>query len=128
MKEADIRAIEEMAVLKKQLSAIGMCMRAGKLLIGPDPICDSMRSFSFKKRGERVYVVIEASDTSDNTHKKLTDKCRYYDVPHVRLPIGMGELSEAVGKLRSVAAVGIVDENLYRLVLAADKNKQNKEN
>ena len=63
------------SVLKKQLSAIGMCMRARKLLLGPDTVCDAMRAYSFKKRGERVYVVIEASDTSDNTHKKITDKC-----------------------------------------------------
>ena len=114
------------AVLKKQLSAIGMCMRARKLLLGPDIVCDAMRAYSFKKRGERVYVVIEASDTSENTHKKLTDKCAYYEVPHIRLSVDMSTLSEAVGKIRSVAAIGITDENLYRLFCAADKkNKQN---
>ena len=126
MKEIEYGAADEQIILKKRLSAIGMCMRAGKLAVGPDVAFDTMRAFSQRKKGDRVYVVIEASDTSENTHKRITDKCTYYDVPHIRLSVGMGELAEAVGKIRAVAAVGITDENLYRLFLAAEKTNHSK--
>lgn len=105
-------------ILKKQLSALGMCMRAGKLLLGPDLICKEMRR-TFGGSGENgVALVVEASDTSENTHKKLSDKCAYYGVELIRLSADMGRLSVALGKIRSVAAVAITDKNLCRLFLS----------
>lgn len=110
-------------VLKKQLSALGMCMRAGKLLLGPDLICKEMRRTSAGAGENGVALVVEASDTSENTHKKLSDKCAYYGVELIRLPIDMGRLSSSLGKLRSVAAVAITDKNLCRLFVSRGEDQ-----
>ena len=62
-----------------------------------------------------IRIVFEACDTSDGTHKKLTDKCAYYETRHVRVPFGGEELATAVGKSGFLAAVAVNDENLARL-------------
>lgn len=111
-------------VLKKQLSALGMCMRAGKLLLGPDLICKEMRRTFGGAHGNGVALVIEASDTSENTHKKLSDKCAYYGVKLIRLSADMGMLSGALGKMRSVAAVAITDKDLCRLFLSTEEKEE----
>jgi ribosomal protein L7Ae-like RNA K-turn-binding protein len=68
-------------------------------------------------RGKRPpLVVLEASDTSDGTHKKLTDKCSFYGVMHVRLSSDGEALAKAVGKTGALAAVAVTDENLAILV------------
>ena len=62
-------------------------------------------------------LVIEAADTSENTHKRICDKCSYYGVKHIRLNAGTEILSDAVGKSSSVAAVAVSDENFYKLFM-----------
>jgi hypothetical protein len=64
-------------------------------------------------------VVLEAGDSSDNTHKRLTDKCSFYHIQHIRLPITGGELGAAVGKTSTVAAIAITNEQLCKPVLTA---------
>ena len=61
--------------------------------------------------------MIEASDTSENTHKKISDKCIYYNVKHIRLEATAEILGKAVGK-RATAAVAIADKSFCRAVLA----------
>ncbi|MBQ9162581.1 MAG: ribosomal L7Ae/L30e/S12e/Gadd45 family protein [Clostridia bacterium] len=111
---------------KKLLSTLGLCARARKLVIGTPMVCERLRSDSERAGTEqRVYAVIEASDTSDNTHAKLTSKCNFYGVPHYRLDIGAVELAHAVGKTGATAAVGILDSQLMRAVavhLPSDEN------
>lgn len=97
-------------------------MRAGRLVLGPDPICKELRRNAGK--GERgIALVIEASDTSENTHKRLSDKCAFYGVELIRLPADMATLSSALGKLRAVAAVAITDKSLCRLFLSQEDGK-----
>ena len=68
-------------------------------------------------------LVIEASDTSDNTHKQIVDKCAYYKVRHVRLNISSDELSSALGKSSFVAAIAVTDENFYNLITKYIENQ-----
>lgn len=91
------------------LSTLGLCARARALVVGTPQICDSL-----KTEGGRILCVIEASDTSDNTHKRLSDKCTYYRVPLCRIEADCGELGRAVGKTGAVAAVGVTDPGLLR--------------
>ena len=98
----------------KLLSTLGLCARARKLVMGTPMVCEAMRD----KRAP-VVAVLEASDTSAGTHKKLTDKCAFYGVPHYRLAASTQQLGHAVGKTGAVAAVGVTDENLYKAL--ADK-------
>jgi ribosomal protein L7Ae-like RNA K-turn-binding protein len=72
-------------------------------------VCEALRG-----RKPPVLAVLEASDTSENTHKKLADKCAYYQVPLYRLTADTARLGKAIGKTGAVAAVGLTDENLYR--------------
>ena len=49
-------------------------------------VCDAMRA------GKRIFLVLEAGDSSANTHKRITDRCTYYKIPHVRIDAGTEEL------------------------------------
>ena len=94
----------------KLLSTLGLCARARKLVTGTPMICDVLR----KGGKEPVRAVLEASDTSENTHGKLVSKCTYYSIPHYRITADTQTLAHAVGKTGAVAAVGVTDENLLK--------------
>lgn len=90
------------------LSTAGLAARARRTVIGTDQICDALRA-------GQVKLVLEASDTSDNTHKRLTDKTSYYGVPLCRVKTDCAGLAGAFGKRNgSVAAVGITDSGIVR--------------
>ena len=76
--------------------------------MGTPMVCEALRD-----KKNPVIAVLEASDTSANTHKKLSDKCGFYNVPLYRLTADTANLGRAVGKTGAVAAVGVTDANLY---------------
>ena len=92
---------------------IGLAAKAGKTVCGTPLICESLKA----KGAKKCVLVLEGCDSSDNTHKRLSDKCAFYGTELVRLPIGMAELSDSVGKRSAVAAVGITDEGLARAII-----------
>jgi ribosomal protein L7Ae-like RNA K-turn-binding protein len=87
--------------------------------MGTPMVCEAMRD-----KRTPVIAVLEASDASANTHKKLSDKCAFYGVPLYRLTADTSRLGRAVGKTGAVAAVGVTDESLYK---ALEKNLPPKE-
>ncbi|MBQ9086483.1 MAG: ribosomal L7Ae/L30e/S12e/Gadd45 family protein [Clostridia bacterium] len=94
------------------LSGLGLCVRAGKVIFGVPMICDAMR-----KGGSGMPVlVLEAADTSENTHKRITDKCVFYQVKHVRLGCSGATLATALGKTSFLAAVAVTDAGMTGLV------------
>ena len=95
------------------LHALGLCARARALTFGVPMLCEAMRT------GRPPRLVLIASDVSDNTRKRLLDKCSYYHVPYQILPFGTGELAHAVGKTSGLGAVGVADENFCRLISSA---------
>ena len=97
---------------RKLLSSLGLCARARALIIGAPMVIDSVRDAAKSPK-----LGIEASDTSENTHKRICDKCSYYGIKHIRLGAGIEALSDAVGKSSSVAAVAVSDENFYKLLM-----------
>ena len=99
---------------KKLLSMLGLAARARALVFGTPMICDSLQKS--KGKGKRILLVLEASDTSDNTHKRITDKCRFYGVRHYRLVSGGETLSHAVGKSGMLSAVALTDTQLCHAV------------
>ena len=90
--------------------SLGLSSKAGRLIYGVPMIIEAMQ------KGKKVYLVIEAGDTSDNTHKKLTDKCSFYGVEKIRIDADGGELASRIGKGSSLAAVAIMDESFYKMV------------
>lgn len=96
---------------KKLLSTAGLAARARKALIGTELIVEGIR------RGA-VVLVLEAGDTSENTHKKLSDKAAFYGVRSVRLTSDGEALAHAFGKKDGrIAAVGITDAGIVRALL-----------
>ena len=93
------------------LSSLGLAARAGAVIIGVPLICAAMK----KGTDKAPKTVFEASDSSDNTHKRLCDRCAFYGVKRVRLGCDGMALAAALGKTSTVAAVAVTDENLCRL-------------
>ena len=96
----------------KLLSSLGLCARARALVIGTPMVTEALR----KTGTDKPRLVLEAKDTSENTHKKISDKCSYYGVRHVRLDFTAAELSDALGKSSAVTSVAVCDENFYKLL------------
>ena len=104
-----------MADEKKLLGMIGMCRGAGRAVIGVPMICEYLKKASQSKKGTADILVIEASDTSDNTHKRISDRCEFYNVRCIRISSNCSELGRALGKA-AVAAVAIVDASFCRAI------------
>jgi len=56
----------------KILNFIGLAKRAGKVITGEAKTVDLIKT-------DKCHLVILASDTSQNTSKKIFDKCRFYN-------------------------------------------------
>ena len=104
--------VTDRETVKRILSSLGLCARAGKLVFGVPMICEALR-----KGGKNMPVlVVEASDTSQATHKKIADKTAYYQVMKVRIACDGAALASALGKTSSLAAVAIIDREMSKLV------------
>ncbi len=99
-----------MSAPDRLLGVIGLCRRAGKLICGVPLICTELRKSS------QIQAVLAASDASDNTKKKLNDKCKYYGTTLIYLPYTADELATAVGKDAPIGAVAITDAKLMQAV------------
>lgn len=96
--------------IQKTLQALGLCAKARRLVTGTPMICEALRG------KQKPFLVLTASDNSENTDKKLADKTAFYGVRTARLSCDGEALAAAVGKSGRVAAVAVCDENLSRLV------------
>ena len=91
------------------LRALGLCRKAGKVIIGTDAVCEAVRGKTPPK------AVFAANDNAENTDKKLRDKCGSRGVPFYHIPASGAELAHALGKSAHTAAVAVTDENLCQL-------------
>ena len=91
----------------KFLSMLGLSKRAGSLITGTDLVTKALPS-------GKVKLVIYAQNSSPNTEKKITDKCKFYGVECIKASYTSDELSHAVGKLSSVCALGVTDGNFSK--------------
>ena len=99
---------------KGLLSVVGLCHRAGKTVIGVDMICEALKKRGIRDSSDDV-IVIEAQDTSENTHKRVSDRCAYYKVRHIKLEADCLSLGRAVGK-SAVGAIMIKDQSFCRAI------------
>ena len=95
---------------EKTLRALGLCAKARRLICGTPMICDALRG------AKKPFLVISASDNADNTSKKLTDKCAFYETRLVTIDASGEILAAAVGKTGVLASVAVTDGNLAELV------------
>ncbi len=83
---------------RKILSLLSLCQRSGNLITGGSTVEQMIKN-------NKAYLVIIPEDASDNTKKKFTNKCKYYDIPIVIVST-KDILSSAIGKVnRSTFAV-----------------------
>ena len=92
--------------MKKFLLMLGLCRKAGALIIGTPMVTESL------PKGKTL-AVFYANDASANTEKKITDKCAFYKIKCIKTEFSANELSHAVGKSGAVCALGVTDAGLF---------------
>lgn len=109
---------------EKLMAYLGLATKAGKLVTGYNTCLDMM------PRG-KIKLVVLAEDVGDNTKKKLSDKCRTYDIPCF-IGAGADEMSRATGK-SDKGVFGIIDMGFAKGIEklfhdeSKDKNKPESE-
>lgn len=103
------------------LMSIGLAKKAGKLICGTPLVCRALSAATPPS------VVVMSTGASDNTKKKIRDKCAYYGVELYEYAASPEDISRAVGGCASVAAVAICDGGLGRLFLDRAKNENRNE-
>lgn len=96
---------------ERALGLIGLAVRAGKVIFGTPMVCDAMRA------GKKMYLVIEACDSSENTHKRINDRSTYYGIACVRMDVGTEQLAHALGKSGDLAVVAVTDQGMAQAIL-----------
>ncbi|MFD1850343.1 L7Ae/L30e/S12e/Gadd45 family ribosomal protein [Oceanobacillus bengalensis] len=86
---------------KKYLNMIGLAYRARKCSLGEETIIKDIKM-------QKAKLVVIASDTGPQTKKRLTDKCKFYNIPFVMVEDDRETISNALGKSQRVA-VAILD-------------------
>ena len=101
---------------KKALRLLGFAVRARLAAIGVPLVCEALKKPANGAK-KRPVIVLEAADTSENTHKRLCDRTAYYGVPHLSLSVDAAALATAVGKRDgAVAAVGVSEPSLAKVI------------
>ena len=85
---------------------LGFAMRAGKLVIGTEPVCKACA----KVGNQKPRLVLIAHTASDGTKKKLITKAEFYGISAVMVDIDSSELGRLLGKLYAPATVAIIDD------------------
>lgn len=101
--------LEQLQRKKKFAGLLGIAKKAGRVIAGTNLVTDAVRSGSVSKCPFGVFM---ASDVSDNTRKRITNCCTYYEVPLYDIPLTITEIGDAIGKSGSTSAVGITDPGL----------------
>lgn len=85
----------------KVYSMLGLCMKAGKVKSGAFATTDAVKS-------GKAWLVIVASDASDNTKKEFTNMCSFYEVPYWEYGT-KDDLGRAIGK-EERSSIAVCDE------------------
>ena len=91
--------------IRRELSLLGIAAKGANVVSG---------EFATEKavKSGKVYLVLTAEDASDNTKKKFSDMCTFYEVPFYVIGT-KEELGGAIGKDYR-ASLGVTDENLAK--------------
>ncbi|MBQ1977591.1 MAG: ribosomal L7Ae/L30e/S12e/Gadd45 family protein [Ruminococcus sp.] len=102
------------------LSFLGLCRRAGKLVIGNDPLREAIET-------GKALLVLVASDISENTLKKVNAAVSAGNVPYYKVNRTKDEISFSLGK--TCACLAVIDEGfaekLKELIEAEQKKEDN---
>lgn len=93
--------------MDKMWNLIGLAMRARKVISG-DGLLDAVRN-------KKVSLVLLASDASENTKKRYSDKCKFYGIDLIEVEDSV-KMNRAIGKVNRMA-IGIQDEGFKKSIL-----------
>jgi len=81
--------------------ALGLAYVANKVVIGTDEVVKALQN-------KQLYLVLLATDASDNTTKKIKDKTNTYQVELIH-KYSSEDISSAMGK-KNIKVIGIKDK------------------
>lgn len=90
------------------LSNLGMCRRAGKLVLGFDAVCNLL------SKNNLNVVVFLTSDTSKKTIKEIKYHASKNDVEVVMLPVTKSDICRILNK--SFAVLAVIDMNMANMI------------
>lgn len=96
----------------KWMSLLGLANRARKIISGEELSVKEIRSGKAK-------LILLAADASANTMKKISDKCKSYEVP-LKLVEDRNLLGQAIGKEARVVVAVLDDGFAKKLVSLLD--------
>lgn len=102
------------------LGTLGLAARARKTVTGTDGVCTALKD-------GKAFAVVTASDISDNTRKRLSDKCAFYGVTLIDAGVTQDRLGTALGKQSLTAAAAVCDRSLADAVISVYGSEQNKQ-
>jgi len=85
---------------------IGLCRKAGKLIIGAAEVKEGIIS-------KKVKIILLASDAAENTASMIERNAQMYNIPLVKLPLSKKQLGHAIG-MKDVAVTGIIDSGFAK--------------
>lgn len=92
---------------KSYLNILGLANAARKVITG-ETLLKSIKS-------NKISLVLIAANASENTKKKITDKCHYYHIQYYIVDEESDILGKAIGKENRVA-VGIADRGFAKKI------------
>ena len=99
----------------KALSSLGLCKKAGKLILGFDVVAQAIR------QGEAVLLVL-TEDLSPKSAKEIIRVAENHQVKIARMSAAMDDIKRLVGKRAGILA--ITDEGLAKSVAAKIETRQ----
>lgn len=91
------------------LNILGLAYRARKCSTGEDTIIQDIQK-------NRAKLILIASDISEVTKKKMTDKCKSFHVPYMEVDDRI-TLAHAIGKSERVA-IAILDDGFAKKMIS----------
>lgn len=91
--------------MNKALNTIGICKCANKISYGETLLKDI--------KNHHIHIVVICKDTSDNSKKKIMDKCNSYKCDYV-VAFTKEDIKKVLARSDVVSAVGIKDINLAK--------------
>ena len=102
---------------KRLYGMLGFAMRAGKVVIGTDPVCSAMS----ERPSKRARLVLISRTASQGTKDKILHKAEFYGVEAAVINIDSSELGRLLGKLYAPATVAIIDDRFAEEIRQAIK-------
>ena len=103
---------------------LGFAMRAGKVVIGTEPVCSAMS----ERASKRARLVLISCTASQATKDKILHKAEFYGVTATEINIDSSELGRLLGKLYAPAPVAIIDdrfaEEISKAIQTDDGNSE----